>query len=153
MPLADLGALLSPLMQARIEGAPFPKLRYGSAGNLYPVQAYVWAEAGRVEGLPAGAWYYDPAGHGLVRVSEADGADISRMAGEAGFAVFLVAHLAAIAPLYGRASWRFSVLEAGLMTQLLAEAAAGRGLALSPAAAPPPRPCAGRCGSGKATGR
>ncbi|HEY3572046.1 MAG TPA: amino acid adenylation domain-containing protein [Thermoanaerobaculia bacterium] len=141
VPLDDLGAVLAALLRLDIEGSPFPKLRYGSAGSLYPVQAYVYAAPGRVEGLPAGAYYYDPSGHGLVLLAEGEriGAGLLAAADrpvfeEAGFAVFLVARMAAITPLYGAQSRRFVALEAGLMAELLAGVAAERGLALSPAA-------------------
>ena len=130
--LDDLAAVLAALMRVEIPGSPFPKLRYGSAGNLYPVQAYVVAAPGRVDGLAAGAYYYDPAGHGLVHLAE--GAEIDpALVAEAGVAIFLVARLAAIAPLYGDLSRRFVAVEAGLMAELLAGAAAERGLGLNPA--------------------
>jgi amino acid adenylation domain-containing protein len=141
VPLEDLGAVLAALLRVEIEGSPFPKLRYGSAGNLYPVQAYVYAAPGRVEGLPAGAYYYDPSGHGLVLLAAGERIGASLLAEadrpsfeEAGFALFLVARMAAIAPLYGALSRRFVALEAGLMAELLAGVAAEHGLALSPAA-------------------
>ena len=141
VPLETLGAMLAALLRVDIEGSPFPKLRYGSAGNLYPVQAYVHAAPGRVEGLPAGAYYYDPSGHGLVLVAEGERIGASLLAAadrpafeEAGFALFLVARMAAITPLYGAVSRRFAALEAGLMAELLAGVAAEHGLALSPAA-------------------
>ena len=140
VPLDDLGAVLAALLPVQIEGSPFPKLRYGSAGNLYPVQAYVYAAPGRLEGLPAGAYYYDPSGHGLVLLAAGEriGAGLFAAADqpafeEAGFAIFLVARMAAIAPLYGAVSRRFVAIEAGLMAELLAGAAAENGLALSPA--------------------
>ncbi len=139
VPLEDVGAVLGSLMRVEIEGSPFPKHRYGSAGNLYPVQAYLYAAAGRVEGLPAGAYYYDPSGHGLVLLTEHERIDASPFAAadqpafeEAGFAIFLVARMAAIAPLYGVLARRFVTIEAGLMSELLAGAAAEHGLGLSP---------------------
>ena len=138
--LHDLAAVLAALLRVDIPGSPFPKLRYGSAGNLYPVQAYVAVAPGRVEGLAGGAYYYDPSGHGLIALAGPE--EVERevepaLFAGAGAAVFLVARLAAIAPLYGDLSRRFVAIEAGLMTALLAEAAAGQGLALSPAGSLP----------------
>ncbi|HEV2844463.1 MAG TPA: amino acid adenylation domain-containing protein, partial [Thermoanaerobaculia bacterium] len=140
VPLDDLGAVLGSLLRVEIEGSPFPKLRYGSAGNLYPVQAYVYAAPGKVEGLPGGAYYYDPSGHGLTLLAEGAAVDPSFLApadrevfDEAGFAIVLAARMAAIEPLYGVLSRRFVAIEAGLMAELLAGAAAEHGLGLSPA--------------------
>ncbi|MFH0245765.1 amino acid adenylation domain-containing protein [Streptomyces sp. HK10] len=128
VPLAELARLLEPL-SSRDEG-PFPKYRYASAGSLYPVQVYLYAAEGRVEGLPGGTYYADPATHELVAVEP--GARLSQdihveanratFAGSA-FSVFLVARREAIEPLYGRRSRDFCLLEAGLMAQSLDTAA------------------------------
>jgi acyl carrier protein len=134
--LDDLAAVLAALLRVEIPGSPFPKLRYGSAGNLYPVQAYVAAAPGAVTGLAGGAYYYDPQGHALVDLAGTAAVDPAFFAG-AGFAIFLVAQLAAIEPLYGDLSRRFVALEAGLMAELLAATAAERGLALAPATRSP----------------
>ncbi|HEX6901353.1 MAG TPA: AMP-binding protein, partial [Thermoanaerobaculia bacterium] len=140
VPLEDVGAVLGSLLRLEIEGSPFPKHRYGSAGNLYPVQAYLYAAPGKVEGLAGGAYYYDPSGHGLVLLAEGAAVEPSLFSPadrevfeEAGFAIFLVARMAAIAPLYGALSRRFVAIESGLMSELLAGAAAEHGLGLSPA--------------------
>ncbi|HEX6899309.1 MAG TPA: nitroreductase family protein, partial [Thermoanaerobaculia bacterium] len=140
VPLEDVGAVLGSLLRVEIEGSPFPKHRYGSAGNLYPVQAYLYAAPGKVEGLAGGAYYYDPSGHGLVLLAEGAAVEPSLFSPadrevfeEAGFAIFLVARLAAIAPLYGALARRFVAIESGLMSELLAGAAAEHGLGLSPA--------------------
>ncbi len=138
LPLDDLAELLSCLLPVEIAGSPFPKHRYGSAGNLYPVQTYLHVKAGRVEGLAGGLYYHDPREHRLVLVSPEDRLDATlwdpanRAAFEqAAFAVFLIARLAAIAPLYGERARHFAVLEAGLMTQLLETAAPDHRIGLS----------------------
>ena len=66
VPVESLGRLLACLRQIQPEGAMFPKYRYGSAGGLYPVQTYVHAKAGRVDGLEEGTYYYHPVEHRLV---------------------------------------------------------------------------------------
>src|SRR6185436_19922095 len=138
LPLAALEGLLGCLLPVDVAGSPFPKHRYGSAGNLYPVQTYLHVKTGRVEGLAGGLYYHDPRGHRLVLVSTEDRLDaalwdpVNRPAfEEAAFAVFLIARLAAIAPLYGERSRHFAALEAGLMTQLLETAAPDHGIGLS----------------------
>ena len=52
--LDDLGAVLAPLRQMKVDGAPLPKYRYPSAGSLYPVQTFVSISTGAVDGLGAG---------------------------------------------------------------------------------------------------
>ncbi len=138
IPLHDLAGFLSCLLPVEIAGAPFPKHRYGSAGNLYPVQTWLHVKTGRVDGLAGGIYYHDPRGHRLVLVSPDDRLDASlwdatnrAVFEEAAFAVFLIARLAAIAPLYGERSRHFATLEAGLMTQLLETAAPDHGIGLS----------------------
>jgi amino acid adenylation domain-containing protein len=132
VPLAELAGLLECLRD--IPGGVLPRHRYASAGGLYPVQAYVYAAPGRVAGLDAGGYYYDPATHGLRPVSPGslDAAcqvstnqDAFRAAA---FTIFLVGHKTAIAPLYGNRSRDFSLLEAGLAAQLLEQTAADLGL-------------------------
>jgi amino acid adenylation domain-containing protein len=135
VPLADLASLLE-CLRGR-EGGLLPKYRYASAGALYPVQTYLYVKPGRVAGLPAGTWYYDPRGHRLLpvrpdaRIDQAAHIATNHAAFEAcAFELFLVGRMAAIEPLYGRRARDFCLLEAGLMSQLLESAAADRGLGL-----------------------
>jgi len=126
IPFADLAALLACMAQIEVEGSPFPKRRYGSAGNLYPVQTYLCIKAGKVEDLEAGIYYHDPQEHRLVQLAAGaaleaslfDPANRALFAG-AGLTVLLIARMAAITPLYGERARHFAVIEAGLMTQLL----------------------------------
>lgn len=114
--------------------------QYPSAGGLQPVQAYLYLKPGRVDGFPGGAYYYDPAAHQLVCL--APGAEISRklyglhpnrpIFDEAALALFLVADLAAIEPIYGSYARDFALLEAGYMGQLLMEQAQRHRLGLCP---------------------
>jgi SagB-type dehydrogenase family enzyme len=131
--LADLLACLS---QGSLDGAP--KYQFPSAGGLYPVQTYLYVKPDRVQGMAAGAYYYDPGGHRLVptgrgRSLDADAYDyfVNRPTFEgAAFALFFVAELAAIQPMYGEKSLDFCHIEAGAMAQLLTAAAAELGLGL-----------------------
>ncbi|HSF41148.1 MAG TPA: amino acid adenylation domain-containing protein [Thermoanaerobaculia bacterium] len=124
--LAELTRLLDALQQARLPGAPLPKYRYPSAGNLYPVQTYLAVPPGRVRGLEAGNYYYHPREHRLVGLME----EVPPSSGHA-FTLFLVGDLAAIEPVYGGAAARdFCLLEAGYITELLIEEATACGLEL-----------------------
>lgn len=122
--LADFSAFLASLQQrSQLDQG---KYLYGSAGNLYPLQAYVYVKAGRVESLAEGIYYYHPLKHQLQLLSSVDlderiyNPHVNRpIFQRAAFALFLISDLAAIAPLYKEHSLHFSVLEAGLMSQLL----------------------------------
>ncbi|MEE8525744.1 MAG: amino acid adenylation domain-containing protein, partial [Thermoanaerobaculia bacterium] len=135
--IKDLSAWLSCLMAVEIEGSPFPKYRYGSAGNLYAVQTCLQFQARRISGLAGGTYYYHPLEHRLVTLRA--GAEIDpavhppgnrEIFERAAFSVFLIADLAAVTPLYGEIGRHFVTLEAGLMSQLLETAAPLSGLGL-----------------------
>ena len=123
IPLHDLSQLLAPLRQ---QNPTTPKYLYGSAGGLYPVQTYIYIKPGRVERLAGGIYYYHPIQHQLVLITDVElderiyNPHINRpIYQRAAFALFMVAELAAIAPLYQEHALQFSTIEAGLMTQLL----------------------------------
>jgi amino acid adenylation domain-containing protein len=135
VPLAGLARLLENL-RGRGSG-PLPKYRYASAGSLYPVQTYLYAAPGRVEGLEGGTYYYDPIGHRLVAVRPGTRLDRDihvpdnhALFERSAFTVFLVAQRHAIEPLYGKRTRDFCLLEAGLMAQVLDGAAADCDLGL-----------------------
>jgi SagB-type dehydrogenase family enzyme len=93
---------------------------------------------GRVTGIPAGAYYYDPCAHCLVELAagaQLTPAAYARHSGrpafeEAAFSLFLVLDRGAIAPLYGENSERYALLEAGAMGQLLEDTGPRLGLGL-----------------------
>ncbi len=127
---ADLGALLACLSPIRAPGYPFPKYRYPSAGNLYPVQTYIYTKAGRVGELEEALYYYHPVERALRMVSNDPGVSAKQFGTvnapvfeESAFALILVARLSAIEPLYGEDARDFCLIEAGYMGQLLMEAA------------------------------
>jgi SagB-type dehydrogenase family enzyme len=135
----QLAALLASLAEIPRDQDPLPKLRYPSAGSLYPVQVYVEVHADRVDGVPAGSYYHDRARHELVLLSRE--AAIARgvhtivnqpIFDEAAFSLFLVARDAAIAPVYGTRARDFCLIEAGYMGQLLMETASEHGLGICP---------------------
>lgn len=139
IPLAAFGELLSCLIQMPMPDAPLPKYRYPSAGNLYPVQTYLYIKPARIEGLPGGFYYHHPQQHRLLPLSPADTSIPSLYAGpnrplfeQAAFSIFLVADMDAIAPMYGEMARDFVLLEAGYMSQLLMMEASQHLLGLCP---------------------
>jgi amino acid adenylation domain-containing protein len=124
--LENLSKFLSCLLQFEFEGLLLPKYQYASAGSLYPVQVYLYIKQDRVEGVPAGTYYYHPKEHRLVSLSADANVDRSvheptnqPIFDESAFSLFLVGQLGAMVPIYGEASLHYATLEAGLMCQLL----------------------------------
>jgi amino acid adenylation domain-containing protein len=136
IPIAQFSKLLSCLRQIRLDGKA--KFRYASAGGLYPVQTYLYIKPGRVETLGAGIYYYHPADHGLMLLTENGHIDpdvydfiVNKpIFDEAAFSIFLIAQLSAIAPMYGDRSMHYATIEAGLMAQLLETSAPACGIGL-----------------------
>lgn len=139
VPIDELATVLGSLHQLELEEVPFPKTLYASAGGLYPVQAYVYVQEGRVEGVAGGTYYYHPQEDRLVSLTE--GARLEKglftpnnysVFDESAFAIILVADLDAIQPLYGSLARDFCLIEAGYMSQLLMESVNRTGIGLCP---------------------
>jgi SagB-type dehydrogenase family enzyme len=134
--LEQLSRLLTGLRRIELEGKA--KHLYASAGGLYAVQTYLYVKPGRIEGLRAGSYYYRPVDHRLLPLvpdveidRNAYDALINRpIYDQAGFAIYLIAQLKAIAPMYGERSVHFATIEAGLICQLLETAAPKHGIGL-----------------------
>ena len=136
IPGGTIGELLNCLRKVQLNEQS--KFLYASAGGLYPVQVYLYLKPGRIEGFPGGSYYHDPQNHHLVQL--VTGKEIDPLAydplvnrpvfHEAAFAIFLIAQLKAIVPLYGERSQHYATIETGLMTQLLELAACDHGLGL-----------------------
>jgi len=134
-PVARLASLLEPLRQH--PQADALRYRYPSAGGLYPVQLHVYAKPGRIDGLPGGTYYYDPAGHRLLQI---DGAAVltrdhhalinRHLFDQAAFSLFFVLEEAAMVPFYGERTRDYALYEAGAMGQLLRIRAPRAGLGL-----------------------
>ncbi|WP_316168801.1 MULTISPECIES: non-ribosomal peptide synthetase [unclassified Bradyrhizobium] len=139
----DAAALADLLCHLRSRGtADKVKYRYASAGGLYPVQLYVavhrLTEARGVEGIANGSYYYNPDRHALELISPDEPSaselhlPINRpVFKRASFSLFLICDQDAIAPVYGGESLRFAFLEAGMMCQLLDDAAPDCGIGLA----------------------
>jgi epothilone synthetase B len=137
--LEQFSQFLSCLLQIELDGSPLPKYRYASAGNLYPVQTYLYIKPNRVAGLAAGFYYYHPQNHRLVLLNatttEIDGSvyRVNKPIFErSAFSLFLIGQLNAIAPMYGELAKDFCLLEAGYISQLLMETASEREIGLCP---------------------
>ena len=136
LPLAALAETLGALRAHRLAGAPLPKFDYPSAGHLYPLQAWLQVQPGRVEGLDGGWYVYHPGEHRLHRAvrpetGEAPYGDNRELAQGRAFGLFLVAQLALVEAGYGARARDFALLEAGHAAQALMERAAP-GLGLCP---------------------
>lgn len=137
IPLSQLSGLLALLRRIELDG--LSKYLYPSAGGIYPVQVYLALKAGRVEGIEAGLYYYNPEAHQLVQLSNQDhvrrdlhGAVNQPVYESAAFSVFLVGQLRPVASVYGKAARDFCLLEAGAMSQLLMTEAPRYHLGLCP---------------------
>lgn len=140
VPLQRISRLLDCLEQMKPADSPLPKYLYPSAGSLHPVQTYLHVKAARVEGLEEGTYYYDPSAHRLIqlergaRIGSAVHVEHNRsMYEQAAFALFLIAQMDAIVPIYGKElADRFCMLEAGYMGQALAMSAHEHEVGLCP---------------------
>ncbi|MET0647781.1 MAG: nitroreductase family protein, partial [Pyrinomonadaceae bacterium] len=133
----EFGSLLARLSQLRLDEQPLPKYQYPSAGNLYPVQTYVLVKPGGVEGVEAGLYYYDPRAHQLRLVGDREALRAAAFEPadrivfeQSAFALFMVARMEAIVPMYGEMSPDFCALEAGYMGRLLTASARAADISL-----------------------
>ena len=135
IPTEAFAGLLASLAQGQLHGEV--KYQFPSAGGLYPIQCYLYVKPQRVNGVAAGAYYYDPVQHRLLMLDseplDPDTYDyfVNRPVYEnAAFSLFFIADMAAIRPLYGERSRDFCHIEAGGMAQLLTMTAVEQGLGL-----------------------
>jgi SagB-type dehydrogenase family enzyme len=91
----------------------------------FTVQTYLYIKPDRVEGLAGGSYFYDAGNHSLLPLSPNSQIPSAEFQGsqaifdQSAFALFFVAQLKSIAPMYGEMARDFSVIEAGSMCQLL----------------------------------
>lgn len=125
--MKQFSGFLTTLLQVRLPDVPLPKYRYPSALGLYPVQTYLYVKPDQVEGVDAGFYYYHPVEHELQLIQNSNLLDSGVYAHfdrptyeQANIAIFLVAHMNAIVPIYGeRLAREFCLLEAGYLGQML----------------------------------
>ena len=122
-----LGGLLGSLSAVPRPGLPFAKRLYGSAGNLYPVQAYLMIRPGSVSAVPAGWYYFDVATLKLKRLcGDTEPATEGLLGGanrdlyrSSAFVIVLTSDMGRITEVYPDQAEQYSLLEAGAIIQLL----------------------------------
>ncbi|WP_437842328.1 phosphopantetheine-binding protein [Sorangium sp. So ce1153] len=121
-----LAHFLRQLSPVRLPGYPLAKQLYSSAGNLYPVHAYLYVKRDRIERVPGGTYYFHPEREQLVTIQLGAHIDRSVHGGPNGqafdssaFSVYLVADLGAIEPVYGSRARDLCLMEAGILAHLL----------------------------------
>jgi len=109
-----------------------------SGGATHSVGLWLWCE--RLEGVPRGAWWYDPEAHALVRVEGADeplphlGDEVYPVLGS------LVSRHARIAWKYERIAHTVALKDAGVILHALQIGALALGLAMCPLGSGPTAP-------------
>lgn len=150
--LVALGNWLSCLRAQSVADAPLPKYGYPSAGSLNPVQTYLYLKPASFQEKNGGFYGYDPEHHHLVPISDTSldrdiyGTAHAPLFDTAAFAIFLIANLDAIVPMYGDLARDFCLLEAGYMGQLLMTEAPNQQLGLCPIGYVPTDPLRGALG-------
>lgn len=98
---------------------------YASAGGKYAVQVYVYVKENGVEGVSEGLYYYHPEEHSLYYISEGKSIDAGIYANyyrpvynRSSFAVYFIAQLSAIEPVYLDFSEGLVTVDSGYMKQL-----------------------------------
>lgn len=145
IPLAQVSALLHLALR---EFEPNPsnilgRRPFASGGGLYPLETFILARS--VEGLPMGAYHYDPQGHHLDQVRPLEELDFNDyffdsdryegMLVHASAAIVLACNAEKVYYKYGQRAWKLILQDSGHM---------GQNLYLGAAALPP----LGICGLG-----
>lgn len=132
----DISNLLSCLSVYEYNGTL--KRKYASAGSSYPIQIYFHHyKEGNTEIDSNMLYYYNPLKHSLEVVSDSfifsdfyhvsENKSIYR---EGAFTIFIAVDYNAIVPLYGDKSRDFSLIEVGLISQLLEQSGVASGIGL-----------------------
>lgn len=101
------------------------RFNYASSGGIYPVQIYVTVFKDKVENIKEGYYYFDPYTQELVLISHDNVISPTQLnfnhnwLDQGAFALHMIADMKAVYPIYNKESLRFSMLEAGFISQLL----------------------------------
>jgi len=108
---------------------------YPSPGALYPCEVYI-ANWGNTE-IDLGIYHYDPIRHGLAHINDQIDPDAFLLAmgnrgktglNHAGFAIAITTFFERVAVKYGYMGYRFAMIETGVLSMQIANAAVGAGL-------------------------
>ncbi len=131
--LKEIGQVLWACQGMRKSSVPYPFRTSPSAGNLYPIESYVFVK--QAKGLVDGVWRYEPERHGLRLYLEGDAwPNIAsscldqKAVRETSFLIVLVAEAKICEMKYGVRAYRYLYLEAGHICQNIYLAAEGLGL-------------------------
>ncbi len=144
VPRRACDGLLAELRRIEVDGQH--RYLYASAGDLNPVQTYLVVRENGVADLAAGVYYHHPVRHCLLRLGDgclprAVFADADQTAAaNAGFAVFLIARMDAVTPIYKGTAAMLSTVEAGYIGGLLQDRAADVALGVCPVVGVDPAP-------------
>ncbi|WP_090739059.1 amino acid adenylation domain-containing protein [Paenibacillus sp. Mc5Re-14] len=115
------------------------KYHYPSAGGLNAIQTYIFVKEQAVEGLQGGLYYFHSERHVLALINgrfELERAAFMprdrTVVDTAGFALFFIAQMDAIVPIYQMGSQVLATVEAGYMAQLLVSRQQDCGLGVYP---------------------
>lgn len=142
--LQQLAHWLSALRAWPVQDSTLNKHQYPSAGNRYPLRAYLNIKENAVTGLNSGWYYYHPQQHRMIVVDEHacdawPGQQATLHYGhnqslndESGFSLYLVADMSLIEPEYGDGARDLALVESGYASQLLMQQAPHHDLGLCP---------------------
>ncbi|HEY6872549.1 MAG TPA: amino acid adenylation domain-containing protein [Geobacteraceae bacterium] len=139
IPFSDFSHFLALLKMETVNGEP--KYLYPSAGGLNADQTYLYVKENAINGISKGIYYYHPQEHSLYLIDDAPLIDSSifpeydhPLFDAAGFALFIIAQMDAITPVYQAVSPTLVTLDAGYMGQLLLSRQADFKVGLCPVA-------------------
>lgn len=99
---------------------------YPSAGGLFPIDVYIVVKDGRVEGVEGGIYLYNPFHHRLQRINGEIPDFITAHYGvnkgiylTSAFSIYFFYSAGVSAPKYGGLGYYYSIIESGIIAQLL----------------------------------
>ncbi|WP_444996147.1 amino acid adenylation domain-containing protein [Aliikangiella sp. IMCC44359] len=120
----SLSRLLNLLREITLDGKA--KYLYPASGGLYAIQTYLSIDKGKIPGLDGGIYYYHPVHHRLYKINEQQSINKSvyhpyyhPAVEQSALAIFFVAQLKVIRPLYKKLSNQLVRLDTGYMAELL----------------------------------
>lgn len=100
---------------------------YASSGGLYPLDMYIYVKENRVENVNAGLYYYHPASHQLVLVSNDEITEDSayvknkRIFKSSAITIYIVYNAEASMPVYGGDGYFYASIDTGIVVATLTQ--------------------------------